>query len=130
MNITVIFDFIKHHGGVTAVIPFDGGDDQGCIETIAIHDATGVPVKQFDVPSGALIHDPSTGRWHVKHKTDDDAILDMMCDPIEQRYGSFAFEGYVRGTCTWDAIAKTMKIEGDEEVRTMDSFSYMEEYDG
>lgn len=130
MNPTVIFDFIARHGGVKAEVPFDGGDDSGCIESIFICDAAGVPVKQFDVPRGEYVHDTSTGLWNLKHKTEDDAILDMMCEPIGKRYGSFAFEGYVRGICTWDTIAKTMKIEGDEEVRTMDSFSYTEEYDG
>lgn len=120
-----IFDWIKSKGGDKCFASYSGGEDEGFVEGVQIRkgndlvcmlEHTGYELTFFD------------GKWMRKNPTQDDIMIDLVCEPIFNRYGSFAFEGYVDGYVLWDAETRRMVLNGKETETVWNQISEEEEF--
>lgn len=144
-QITKAMETLRDLGVATVSIDFSGGNDEGGPDGSVYLDADG---KSVDVPTtnahrnrywtggkmvdeGWTVWDRSLGDTYQTQKrpaTADEVkwaeVDEVLSDPIYSRWGSFAGEFYVHGTCTWDVAAGTSRVTGQETVETYEDFDY------
>lgn len=94
-------------GIVRAEIAFSGGNDQGGADSHAYFDKDG---NQLDPSNFNYVYtnsyDHDTKQWVKKDLTQEEqdinAMLDIVEEPLQSRWGSWAGDFYVDGTLTYD----------------------------
>ncbi len=134
-------------GVVTVKVSFSGGNDEGGPDGTTFLDAAGNEVtrplshahegtewnpdtKAWEsvgwIASGPW--DREAGRANYRSATDEEVqwakVAAVLEAPIYDRWGSFAGEFYVHGTCTWDVATGTHRLTGQESHEEYDDFSY------
>lgn len=103
------FAQIRELGGVKAVIQFSGGGDEGGADSGEVLTADGHPLKwDYKYASG---HYDSRGNYVPDESDPISALADSILD---DKFGSFAGDFYVHGEIVIDAVAKTVKMTGEE----------------
>lgn len=98
--------------GVTKIhVGFSGGHDEGGCDNIQLTLKDG-KVESVSEPWGSS----------TKNMSERDRMVEMACTPVYQRYYSFAGEYYVNGEVVWDLEARTVKMNGSEEVPSYEVF--------
>lgn len=126
---------LRNKGVVKVEINFSGGNDEGGAESVRAFDTEG---NEVELGEANAYKDYRTEKWTVyeydrktgsriqRDATQDEIVLasvrEVLESPIYDRYGSFAGEFYVDGTLTWDVLAGTNKMRGQEELRHWESF--------
>lgn len=129
--------------GITMVeVTFSGGNDEGGADGIAANNAKGDLVE---IPTSkayrARTFNPNTRKWvqgewetwsvvngtrTVRPATNDEItwsqVRAVLEHPVYEKYGSFAGDFYAEGTVTWDIIAGTHEIHGQESYTEWESY--------
>lgn len=126
---------LRNKGVVKVEIAFSGGNDEGGAESFHAYDTEGNEVtigeanayKDYRSEKWTVYeYDRQTGGRIQRDATPDEIVLasirEVLEEPIYDRYGSFAGEFYVDGTLTWDVLAGTNKMRGQEELRHWEEF--------
>ena len=100
-----VFGRLRELGAVAAVVPFNGGHDEGFIEGITLQDAQGDAV--------AVIHEDYYGdakeSFEGAHR-----LAEALSQPVYDEYGGFAGEFEVEGRVIWDVSKATVSMVGSE----------------
>ena len=100
-----VFDRLGELGAVAAVVPFNGGYDEGFVEGITLRGAGGGEV--------AVIHEDHYGDaeepFEGAHR-----LAEALSRPVYDEYGGFAGEFEVEGRVVWDVPKATVRMEGSE----------------
>lgn len=101
--------FMNEKGAVKAVLSFSGGGDEGGYDGSQLFNAEGQELAYDLDPWG-----PNADALAL----DAEAVL-------EDKYGGFSGEFHVSGTVVYDALARQVKMIGEEEeMRPTDTFDY------
>ena len=100
-----VFGRLRELGAVAAVVPFNGGYDEGFVEGITLRGAEGSAV--------AVIHEDCYGEaeepFEGAHR-----LAEALSQPVYDEYGGFAGEFEVEGRVVWDVPKATVSMEGSE----------------
>ena len=100
-----VFRRLRELGAVAAVVPFNGGHDEGFIEGITLRGAEGDAV--------AVIHEDYYGEaeeiFEGAHR-----LAEALSRPVYDEYGGFAGDFEVEGRVIWDVSRGTISMEGSE----------------
>ncbi len=100
-----VFGRLRELGAVTAVVPFNGGHDEGFVEGVTLRGAEGSAV--------AVIHEDYYGEaeepFEGAHR-----LAEALSRPVYDEYGGFAGEFEVEGRVVWDVSKATVTMEGSE----------------
>lgn len=102
-----LFAELRRRGAARAIANFSGGHDEGGVDDIQLLSETGFPVGTIQ-PWGA--------------EGIEKEIADVICEPVYNRYYSFAGEFYVNGTVTWDVEKETVVMTGSESEEVWNDF--------
>lgn len=104
------FAELRARGAATAVVGFDGGNDEGGPHSIKLLDANGSEIADLD-PYPDYVE--RNGRWEPD--TPDGKLAEALAAPIEAQYGSFAGDFYVSGKLTWDVTTGAVVMDKQEQ---------------
>ena len=100
-----VFGRLRELGAVAAVVPFNGGYDEGYDEGITLRGAENSAV--------AVIHEDYYGDakelFEGAHR-----LAEALSRPVYDEYGGFAGEFEVEGRVVWDVPKATVRMEGSE----------------
>ncbi len=100
-----VFERLRELGAVAAVVPFNGGYDEGFVEGITLRGAEGSAV--------AVIHEDHYGDaeepFEGAHR-----LAEALSQPVYDEYGGFAGEFEVEGRVVWDVPKVTVIMKGSE----------------
>lgn len=127
--------------GVTKIeVEFSGGNDEGGVDDLRYLDAEGKPVdvprsnayeRTFyrngrDVSEGWKVNEGDWREQNLRDATPDEVrwarVAKIVEAPIYARYYSFAGEFHVYGTLTWDVVAGTYAMHGQESHEVWEDF--------
>jgi hypothetical protein len=112
-----IFNALSLLGAAKAVVSFSGGGDEGSVESIALIGPDGKKIKTLKEAYLPHTWDPATRTWKQEREyTEEEALVNALCDPVDERYGSFAGDFYVSGECVWDVASRKVRMSGEEKV--------------
>ncbi|MEO6159053.1 MAG: DUF6878 family protein [Ilumatobacteraceae bacterium] len=132
MDKNTLFRTLSAKGITKVVIHFSGGNDEGGADSAL---ATMTDGSEQSLPDQYSVHqDWQTKQWVTydektraqRPATAEEqaaAVLSQALEqPIYDRWGSFAGEFSVDGTLTWDVLAQSVKLDGQESVEHYESF--------
>lgn len=121
-----VLALLRELGAVRAVAAFSGGNDQGGIDSLILTLADGGERQiefQYD---RQWVYDGTSWQTRMVALTPEqlanNALWELMDQPIDGRYGSFAGNYSVEGEVVADVEEGTVVIKGEEEVREYESF--------
>lgn len=115
------FELLRKRGAVTATLAFEGGHDEGDVQSITLTKADG-STEDLDAwycggytmsPSGPFEYTPLT-----TPANEDEELSDLLQGPINQTFGSWGGWPSTCGTLTWivaDELCQ-LEYESDEPV--------------
>jgi len=116
-----LFAFIRSKGGNKCIVHFSGGGDEGgCDNIVILKDDT--IICELDENYEGQMYDPELQKFIPINQKPEDKFVRGLCQPVYDKYYSFAGEYSVDGTVTWDCKNKTCKMEGSEEVPSYNGF--------
>lgn len=118
-----IFDYLKEIGIHQAVVAYSGGHDEGGVDNIIFYKLNGLTLEMVSKhyePHNSY-YDQDTQSMKERELDRLDLHLKAMCEPVYEKYYSFATEGYVHGSVVWDAQERAAYFDGSEEVKTWES---------
>lgn len=95
MNKSTTFRLLRQRNILNAVVSYSGGNDEGEISDIECTLSTG---EKIDLPT-----------W--RGKPEDQELVDLLSEPVFDRYGSFAGDFSCYGKVTWDTVAETCEMD-------------------
>lgn len=118
-----IFEWIKEQGAEKCVVSFDGGGDEGGVREIKLINKDNV-IKTLEEQyvEEQYIWNEMTKKFETPEIPHSVRINKAICEPVYDKYGSFAGEFNVSGQVTWDATNNTVKIDGSESVESWEDF--------
>lgn len=93
-----VWQAFEKYGVSRAELSYSGGHDEGYVEDYMYFDADDAEMGEKPFPKDVFAE-----------------LQNIMESPLDMEYGSFAFEGYVNGTLTWDLQDKSVCMDGSEE---------------
>lgn len=104
---------LRKRGVAKVSVEFSGGGDEGGVGDITLFNAAGEEIgtleERYPVWNGK--------EWVHKYPSDPDLVLvETLCSPVYEKYGTFAGEFYVSGTVDYDVEAGTVKMSYSETV--------------
>lgn len=95
-----VFALLAARGATRAVVNYNGGNDEGGVDEIALHipNAEG-GIDEVDLPVS----------W--RGMGEDHELAELLEGPVDAKYGSWAGEFSAYGTLTWDRIAGTVVMD-------------------
>lgn len=113
------FLLLARKGATKAVLEFEGGGDEGGVESITLYiplaDGTSLEIKQDDWYGGFYGEKP-------EFANEEQELSHLLQDPIYSEYQTFAGEFHVNGTLTWDVTHRTVTMSKDESVEQYEHF--------
>jgi len=105
---TRTFELLRKKGAATAVLEFNGGHDEGGVESILLFDAAGELVCDLEVWYCGY----SNGDWIPisKPANEGQELSDLLQGPVDQTFGSWGSVASTSGICTWDVEAGTATL--------------------
>jgi hypothetical protein len=104
MTRDMVFAMLKTAGVTRAEVNFEGGNDEGTIESIVLHKKDGTQ---------------TTIDYSYSHSN---PLHEQLSQPVWDKYGSFAGDFDVHGVVTWDVETGAISISGEESTRRCESF--------
>jgi len=120
-------DALTALGYVSARADFQGGNDEGGVESITAIKADGTEVDLPGYIYTPSIYDPETRTWRDGEPNSDlnrDHIdlINLLNKPVDDEFGSFAGDFYVSGYVFFDVAANKVTMNGEEEIKSNRSF--------
>lgn len=109
------FELLRKKGAVKAVLIFDGGHDDGTVESITLTLTDG---SEADLPTWYCGGYRFTKEGYEPLSTpanEDEELADLLEGPVNQEFGSWGDVPSTHGTLTWDVAAGTAKLEYEQE---------------
>lgn len=97
------FELMAEAGVARAAVEFSGGNDEGGVDAIRLYDADGKEVRSLE-------------GWEETYAKSRGDLVRELERPVDDKYGSFAGDFYVRGTVVWDLAARSCVMDGEEQV--------------
>lgn len=96
---------LRARGIAKVSVPFEGGNDEGFSFDADLYDAGNEKVGTLKewVPID-------------RPETEDEELYEFLAAPIFERYGSFAGDYQVMGSCVWTVETGSVEIRGQEQV--------------
>lgn len=115
------FELLRKKGAVKAVLPFQGGHDEGSVESITLTLEDG---SEVDLPTwycggytlGERKPNGDYGDW-VPLSTptnEDEELADLLEGPINQEFGSWGGSPSTFGSLTWDVSKGDFELLYDQ----------------
>lgn len=94
-----VFEMLRAKGAFKAVLHYQGGNDEGGVDEINL----------FIKPEGGA--EPVTVDLDpYRAMGDDHELAELLMEPVESKYGSWAGEFSAYGTLVWDVEADTVEL--------------------
>jgi hypothetical protein len=111
------FELLRKKGAIKAILEFDGGHDQGCVQSITL--ITGPDESSEDLPTyycGGYGYDEAAGGWVPlgKPANEDEELADLLEGPINERFGSWGSVESTVGTLTWEVESETCSMHYEQ----------------
>lgn len=137
---SIVFAKLKQLGITRVDVSFSGGNDSGGADGMTVTYADGTTKDESPFPDvhPRAVQEYRTGNWVVwgdfvpgvgrTHRPATPAEIeavqwsDALEAPIYNRWGSFAGEFSVSGTLVWDVTAGEVRLTGEEEVSSYETF--------
>jgi hypothetical protein len=127
-----VYEAVRALGAARVEASFSGGNDEGGYDGVSFFGADGARLELGDFnPWREVSHkgrdewDQTAGRYvkvPPKPETERTLVADTLEKVLDDRYGSFAGEFYVRGTVTIDAAARKTVLQGETETPSSEDF--------
>jgi len=112
-----LFAELRRRNVAKVEVQFSGGGDEGGVDSISLQDAEGNEIGTLEEDYGGSQWDGQ--KWvPVNPPNPDTALVNALCAPVYDKYGSFAGEFYVSGKINVDVAAETIKMPYQESVET------------
>lgn len=118
---TELFAELRKRGVAKVSVEFSGGGDEGGVDNITLYNAEGAEI-------GTLEEDYGGDQWNGKEwvpvnpPNPNTELVNTLCAPVYEKYGSFAGEFYVNGTVDYDVEAGTVKMPHRETVERWEEY--------
>jgi len=123
MDRSQVWKMLEEKNVAKVEIHFQGGNDEGGCDNIVLLDAEGKTIGEMNEWYEHKEWCPETEQWKVTNKpTNDDLLSKALCEPVYEKYYTFAGEFYVDGTLHWCVKDRLVTISASEEVSTWESF--------
>lgn len=99
-----VFALLAARGATKAVLTYNGGNDEGGVDSITLH----VPTAD-----GEAVEVDLPCQWNATG--DDKELARLLEDPVDAKYGSWAGDFSAYGTLTWDRISGTVVMDDYEQ---------------
>jgi hypothetical protein len=114
-----VWRWLEAKGAVKAYLSYSGGNDEGGVDEVVLALKDGMKVSLPTVYVSEM-WDEAARTWRrgvydgqsFRALTEDERMIAALCQPVEDRYGSFAGEFYVNGTLVYDVAQRTAKADG------------------
>lgn len=137
MNRTEVFQKLRELGATSAILRYEGGNDEGHIEDVELYDGKryvrsiedpqsyggGMMVvrdeaghtiyEEVELHSGGTRREAKLREMTPSEKETRD-LVEALGDPVWEAYGSFAGDFFVSGKVEWDADTKSVYMDGGE----------------
>jgi hypothetical protein len=110
MTAEAVYDALSALNVSEARVTFSGGNDEGGADALSLIKADD-PTVTYDV-----------NLWGGDDEKVDKDLVQRLCEPIYDQYGSFAGEFSVYGTLIWNVTTRKCYIDGQESVETYNDF--------
>lgn len=107
-----VFELLDQLGAVRAEASFSGGNDEGGVDqiTLTMRDGTKSVLPGYVYESMAGMH-PNDPREPQRFNPMQKRLIELMNEPVNARYGSFAGEFYVNGVVVADPASNTFALK-------------------
>lgn len=123
MDRSQVWKMLEEKNVAEVQIYFQGGNDEGGCDNILLFDVEGNKISEMTEWYPAQEWCPETRTWKTLEKPTDDQLLSKaLCEPVYDKYSSFAGDFYVNGTLHWLVKDRVVKMDGSEEVSTWEGF--------
>ena len=111
LNKARTLELLRKKGAVKAVLTFQGGHDEGSVETIMFTLNDGEEVEFDTWYCGGYVYSAEKNDWVPSSEpaNEDEELADLLEGPINERFGSWGNVNSTFGTLTWD-VAKEEAI--------------------
>ena len=111
------FELLRKKGAIKAELAFEGGHDQGAVETIMLTLETG---EQVELPTwycGGYGWDPDKNNYLPlsKPKNEDQELADLLEGPINEAFGSWGDVPSTEGVLVWDVFTGKAELKYSQE---------------
>lgn len=114
------FELLRKKGAVKAVLEFQGGHDEGNVDTITLFDAH---ENGKDLPTwycGGYTYEKTADGYREKPLStpanEDEELADLLEGPINQAFGAWGGVSSTSGRLTWDVEAGTAQLDYEQET--------------
>jgi hypothetical protein len=94
------FALLGERGASRAIVEFSGGCDEGGADTITLYDSGGEQIASLHPYS---CENPAESK-----------LVELLCAPVDEQYGTFSGDFEVYGTVTWDVDGEKCVLGGTE----------------
>jgi len=108
---------LRKKGATKAVLEFDGGHDEGSVQSITLTLVNGAVINLPTWYCGGYSY--QTGGGHVplsQPENEDEELADLLEGPINSSFGSWGDVPHTQGTCTWDVAHEEVILSYDQET--------------
>ena len=99
-----VFALLSARGAHKAVLRYNGGNDEGGVDSITLHFPIGEgQFNEVDLPTA----------WQAGGE--DRELAELLEAPVDAKYGSWAGDFSAYGTLTWDCDARTVVMDDYEQ---------------
>jgi hypothetical protein len=109
------FELLEKKGAIRAELPFEGGHDEGSVETILLTLKSGEVVEMDTWYCGG--YGLKDGQWVPLStpQTLDEELADLLEGPINAEFGGWGSVPSTRGTLVWDVFTRKAKLSYSQE---------------
>jgi hypothetical protein len=117
------FELLKKRDAIKAELQFNGGHDEGSVETITLTLSTG---EKVDLPTwycgGYGMEKDDSGEYRYvpmsEPANEDEELADLLEGPVNEEFGSWGSVPYTSGVLTWDVFTGKVAMNYSQDVET------------
>lgn len=111
------FELLKKRDAIKAVLAFQGGHDEGAVESILLTLKSGEEVELETWYCGGYGMDENHNWVPMSAPAnEDEELADLLEGPINAEFGSWGSVGSTYGSLTWDVFTGTAKLSYTQDV--------------
>jgi hypothetical protein len=110
------FELLKKRDAIKAVLSFQGGHDEGSVESIILTLNSGEEVELEPWYCGGYMYEKGKLVPMTTPVDEDAELADLLEGPINAEFGSWGSVGSTYGSLTWDVFTGTAKLSYTQDV--------------
>ncbi len=120
LNSKRAFLLLARKGATRAVLSFQGGHDEGSVESITLTLKSGEEVElEAWYCAGYGMETDANGEYQwvplSKPENQDEELSELLQGPIDERFGSWGGVGSTYGSLTWDVTSRTVVFNYEQD---------------